>query len=450
MTMADVEQIRDEMERADARRLQPHFIRSFFLAAFTLLGGTIRERKPGRYEITHVPAELRRRDRRDGCAPLLRRYERVTFHKELIAVDGRPLAEFCCPGHPLLDGTIDLVVERYASLLIQGAVLVDESDPGERPRVLVYLQHAIQDGRLDRGGNRRIVSKRFEFVEVDQDGGARGAGWAPYLDCRPATPEELEVARPVLDGRWVRDDLEARSLDHGVAQARDHLEEVRRRTLDRVERTTAAVRERLLTEIRYWDHRANQLKDQELAGRLPKSGMNSAKARQRADELEARLKRRLDELDAERQLSALPPVVAGGALILPAGLLARLRGSVADPAGRARETERVEHAAVDAVLAVERSLGRTPVEMPRNNKGYDYRVQGPRRPPVVHRGQGTRGGRRHGDGHQERDRGRPQQARPVHPRPRRGANRWSATGPLPATGVRRQRRPAVRRHQRDL
>ena len=50
--------------------------------------------------------------------------------------------------------------------------------------------------------------------------------------------------------------------------------------------------------------------------------MNSAKARQRADELEARLKRRLEELDAERQLSPLPPVVAGGALIVPAGLLA--------------------------------------------------------------------------------------------------------------------------------
>jgi hypothetical protein len=371
MTMSDVERIRDEMERADARRLQPHFIRSFFLEAFTLLGGTIREREPGRFEITHVPAELRRRDRREGGRPLLRRYERVTFNKELIAVDGRPLAEFCCPGHPLLDETIGLVIERYAALLTQGAMLVDESDLGEVPRVLVYLQHAIQDGRLDRGGNRRVVSKRFEFVEVDRDGGARGAGWAPYLDCRPATPEELELARPVLDAGWVRDDLEARSLEDGVAQARDHLGEVRIRTLDRVDRTTAAVRERLLTEIRYWDHRANQLKDQELAGKLPRSGMNSARARQRADELEARLTRRLDELDAERQLSALPPVVAGGALILPVGLLARLRGSIADPAGRARETEGVERAAVDAVLAVERSLGRTPVEMPRNNKGYD-------------------------------------------------------------------------------
>ena len=119
--MIDVERIRDEMERAEARKLQPHFIRSFFLEAFSLLGGSVREREPGRFEITHVPAELRRRDRQIGLgAPLLRRYERVTFEKDLIAVEGRPLAEYVTPGHPLLDGTIDLIIERYDALLAPG------------------------------------------------------------------------------------------------------------------------------------------------------------------------------------------------------------------------------------------------------------------------------------------------------------------------------------------
>ena len=164
MTVADVERIRDEMERAEARKLQPHFIRSFFLEAFSLLGGSVREREAGRFEITHVPAELRRRDRQIGLgAPLLRRYERVTFEKHLIAVEGRPLAEYVTPGHPLLDGTIDLIIERYDALLRQGAVLVDDTDPADVPHVLVYLQHAVVDGRTDSAGNRRVVSKRFEF-----------------------------------------------------------------------------------------------------------------------------------------------------------------------------------------------------------------------------------------------------------------------------------------------
>ncbi|MEA2827748.1 MAG: hypothetical protein QOG43_2187 [Actinomycetota bacterium] len=373
MTSADVERIRDEMERAETRKLQPHFVRSFFLEAFALLGGTVREREPGRFEITHVPAELRSRDRQIGMgAPLLRKYQRITFEKSLIAVAGRPVAQYVTPGHPLLDGTIDLIIERYDSLLRQGAVLVDETDVGDTPRVLVYLQHSVVDGRSDAAGNRRVVSKRFEFVDVDPAGIAQNAGWAPYLDCRPATPEEVELLTPVIEEGWVRADLESKALDHGVQLARAHLDEVRRRTLDRVDRTTAAVRERLLSEIKHWDHRANQLKDRELAGKLPKSGMNSAKARQRADGLEVRFKRRLEDLDAERQLSPLPPVLTGGALVVPVGLLAALRGtSTTEITDLARDRTITERAAVNAVLAAERLIGRSPHEMPPNNKGYD-------------------------------------------------------------------------------
>jgi hypothetical protein len=373
MTAADVERIRDEMERAEARRLQPHFIKAFFMQAFELLGGSMREREAGRYEITHVPGELRQRDRQVGLgAPLLRRYERVTFEKGLVAVEGRPLAEYVTPGHPLLDGTIDLIIERHDSLLRQGAVLIDDADQGSVAKVLVYLQHAVVDGRTDSAGNRRTVSKQFEFVEVDPDGQPEDAGWAPYLDCRPASSDEMVALKAVIDGDWVRQDLEVAALHHGVMLARKHLDEVRRRTVDRVGRTTHAVKERLQSEIQHWDHRANQLKEKELAGKLPRSGMNSGKARQRADELEARLRRRLEELEAEEQLASLPPVVVGGALVAPKGLLDLLGGtSQADIAERVADRTETERVAVDAVMATERSLNRSPVEMPPNNKGYD-------------------------------------------------------------------------------
>jgi superfamily II DNA/RNA helicase len=56
--------VKEEMEKAEARRLQPFFVRSFFMKAFTALGGTIHRREPERYEITHVPLEIRERDRR--------------------------------------------------------------------------------------------------------------------------------------------------------------------------------------------------------------------------------------------------------------------------------------------------------------------------------------------------------------------------------------------------
>lgn len=102
------------MERSHFKRLQPHFIAAFFLQAFHQLGGTVRQREVQRYEITNVPAVIRNRGRQVGVGePLLRRYERICFDKTLISIPGKPLAAFICPGHPLLDATIDLTLERH-------------------------------------------------------------------------------------------------------------------------------------------------------------------------------------------------------------------------------------------------------------------------------------------------------------------------------------------------
>ena len=91
----------------------------------------------------------------------------------------------------------------------------------------------------------------------------------------------------------------------------EHIAEVRSRRLTWIDKTRAAVKDRLTKEITYWDHRAEQLKFQEQAGKAG-ARLNSQEARRRADELQARLQRRLAELDREAQISALPPVVLGG------------------------------------------------------------------------------------------------------------------------------------------
>src|SRR5439155_26537896 len=129
---------------------------------------------------------------------VLPRYERITFEKELIALPGKPLAAFVCPGHPLLDATIDLVLERYRDLLKRGAVLIDPNDLGEEPRALVYLEHVIQDARIDRAGNRRVVSRQMQFVELDAAGKTHMAGYAPYLDYRPLQEDEYTLIEQVL------------------------------------------------------------------------------------------------------------------------------------------------------------------------------------------------------------------------------------------------------------
>jgi superfamily II DNA or RNA helicase len=378
MDVARVYRIREEMERAEARRLQPHFIASFFLEAFKLLGGTVREREPKRYEITHVPASIRTRDRVIGTgAPVLQRYERITFEKDLISISGQPLAEFVCPGHPLLDATIDLVLERHRDLLKRGAVLVSPDQDATGPRALFYLEHSIQDARIDRSGNRRVISRQTQFVEIDEQGGVRNAGYAPYLDYRPATEEERALVAPTLNADWLTGNLESRALEYAVSNlVPAHFEEVRRRRQELIDKTVAAVRDRLTKEINYWDHRAEELKAQELAGRTPR--LNSAKARQRADELQVRLQRRMDELEQERRLSPLPPVVIGGALVVPEGSLAKLRGEQRQtPNTFAADTRQVERLAMQAVMETERRLGFDPRDVSEENRGYDVESRVP-------------------------------------------------------------------------
>lgn len=374
MDFTRIMKIREDMERAEARKLQPHFIASFFLEAFRLLGGSVREREPRRYEIAHVPAVIRNRDRMIGTGEaVLTRYERICFEKERINVQGKPVAAFVCPGHPLLDATIDLVLERYRDLLKRGAVLVDPEDPGDRLRVLLYLEHTIQNARVTPSGDRLAVSKRMQFVEIDRSGEAHNVGYAPYLDYRPLGDDERSLLLPAIEAEeWLWNDLEEKGFSYAASQiVPEHLSEVRQRREEVVEKTRTAVQERLTKEINYWDHRANELKEQELAGKY-NARINSAKARQRADDLEARLQRRMVELEKERQLSALPPVIVGGALIVPIGLIRRLTGELkAEPGEISMERDRVEMMAMNAVMEVERSLGYEPFDVSREKKGYD-------------------------------------------------------------------------------
>ena len=392
MDARQVARVREEMERAEARRLQPHYIESFFLEAFKQLGGTLRQREPRRYEVTHVPALVRNRDRLIGIGdPVLPRYERIAFEKRPLTPPGQPPAAFICPGHPLLDATLDLLLERHRDLLRRGTLLVDSADEGTQPRLLFSLEHAIQDastltlspsptaGRGEYGsGERRTISRQMLYVELAADRPPRSLRYAPYLDYRPPEAGELDVAallsRP--ECAWMTRDLEQQALSHAIAQiVPSHLQEVRNRRLPLIAKTRAAVQDRLTKEINYWDYRAEELKLQEQAGK-PNARLNSQEARRRADEMQARLQKRMEQLDREAQISALPPVILGGLIVVPIGLIAMLTGRSL-PERPPLDTQAAAARARAAVMAVERALGFEPVDREVEQLGYDIESRNP-------------------------------------------------------------------------
>jgi superfamily II DNA or RNA helicase len=366
--------LREEMERAEARRLQPRYIQSFFEEAFALTGGVMYEREKGRFEVRRVPAILRDRDRLIGRGdPVLPRYERICFDKPNIP--GKHQAALVAPGHPLLDSVIDLTLERYRTLLGQGAILIDEND-GTEPRVLIYLEHSIKDGRVGRAGRPRVISQRLQFVYLDRYGKAVDGGAAPYLDCRPATGQEQGLVETLLHDGWLTGAIEDQARAYAISDlVPRHLEEVKARRIDEIERTEVAVKERLRREILHWQHRALELEREEKAGKQQR--LNSQNARRYVEILTDRLEKRLTELSRERAIAPLPPEVQGAALIIPMGWLQKNGAASSKPAGFAQDRGPIELIAMSAVMTAERALGRDPKDVSAENRGYDIESRDP-------------------------------------------------------------------------
>ena len=375
-----VQGLREEMERAAARRLQPHHVRSFFEAAFAEAGGVMRAREAGRAEITRVPPSVRDRDRLIGRAdPVLSRYRRICFDKDQVA--GRPQAALVAPGHPLLDAVVDLTLERYRELLARGTVLVNEGDRHQDARVLVALRHAVCDQRKTRHGEPQSISERLQFVWLDADGQAGDAGPAPHLDCRAASEEEREKIASLLEESWLGASLEERARTLAVTElVPRHVRAVRERRLPELDRVEAAVKDRMRREIQHLQHRELELAAEERAGKKPR--LNSENVRRQHEALTDRLQQRLAEIDRQRDISALPPEICGAALVIPGHLLGPpetdegAKGH-ADQTVDAAARAVIEAKAMSAVEGRERALGFKPRDVSAQNYGYDIESRDP-------------------------------------------------------------------------
>jgi SNF2 family DNA or RNA helicase len=366
--------VKEEMERAEARKLQPFFIRAFFNQAFAALGGELRPREPGRYEITNVPARIRERDRqmsgrdRRNRNPVLRHYERVCFEKQFVRLTdrvGAPMASLLHPGHPLMQSVSDLVLEAHRSTVKQGAVLIDAGDMSLTPKVMFIIDHSVREG----ADPAQVVSRRMQFVEIDPSGNTANAGWAPHLDLEPLVPADMTLIEDVLAAPWIAKDLEQMALAYASSHiVPAHFDEVRARRENAVDKTLAAVHERLVKEINFWSDRYIKLKEDIAAGKDVRLTLENV--RRTIDDLTARRASREKELLAMRHIISATPVILGGALVIPAGLLLQRKGQpgwTADGLARAR----IEQIAMRAVMDAERARGHDVIDVSAEKCGWD-------------------------------------------------------------------------------
>ncbi len=172
MDASRVHRIREDMERAEARRLQPHYIESFFHEAFRLLGGSAKQREtaPLRGHPRPGPGAQPRppdRHRRAGAAPL-------RAHRLREVAGGAARASRWPPSSArvIRYSTRSSTSPSNATATCSSAARCwwTSATPGPGRACCSTIEHTIQDASLTRSGERRVVSKRMLYVELDADG----------------------------------------------------------------------------------------------------------------------------------------------------------------------------------------------------------------------------------------------------------------------------------------
>ena len=197
-----------------------------------------------------------------------------------------------------------------------------------------------------------------------------------YRPLKSNEPNIAEILKQTECG-WVTHEIEKNAQSYAISHVvPEHLNEVRSHKLDLITKTEKAVKDRLTKEINYWDHRAAELKIQEQAGRV-NAKLNSGEARKRADNLQERLQKRLADLELEKQISALPPVILGSVLVIPSGLLARIMGKPIVQKSDSPDKLAAAAKAREIIMGIEKNLGFEPVDRETEKLGYDVESKVP-------------------------------------------------------------------------
>lgn len=311
-----VGEVRREMEQARARRLRSADVRDFLVSGLRHAGGRVTARRDGTCEVQRVPTDLRERAR--GRVRPARSYESLRFEAD--SSDVSSTADLVRPGHPLLDALVDQVLDDTVAERRQGCLLVDDRG-GAEPRLLVALVQSVVDSQEP----PMSVMRRFEVIELCQDGTVVNVGPQALRTYRPATDNEQDRASSLLNGSWLSDGLEKAARSWAITTALPQFEdEVSATVGHRVQRTRRAVIDRLKQQIAHWDGEADRLAAAERAG--SRTRMRPDTAERKARELEDRLARRLTELAAQERVVAEPPRLEATALVVPARLVVDSHG----------------------------------------------------------------------------------------------------------------------------
>ncbi|MGN9233946.1 helicase-related protein [Atopobiaceae bacterium HCP3S3_D6] len=362
LDVEDVRRVREDIERANAMRLQPHYIRSFFASAVEDLGGHMVSNGDGTYRIRKGKVPLALRVSSSGVRrPLAEGYASLAFNKDDVKEPGK--TDLVCVGHPLLDAAVEEILAKHGESLGRGSILIDDANRTLAPRELLTYLLTLVDGC------GQVCERRLYYVEVERGKEPVIFGQAPYIDYRPPSKEELArldsgALDPLELGRDGEERAERVLMDGPVAHDVREISEKRAARVDKVEE---AVRQRLnhaiataSTEKERWAERARSGDE----GARP----TAANKKRELESLMARRDTRLKELEGERMVRPKPLKLSSAAVVIPS----RAITTSAEDAKELFEARKAsEERGMDAVMCIERHLHHAPEDVSRRNMGWD-------------------------------------------------------------------------------
>lgn len=340
----DYTRIKEMTEKAKEYKLIPEYVEEFFKRALEKAEGKFRIRKDGFIAIDSVPYEIRKIagtvEFKNRYGSTLKSYPQATFDKDIAFKN--PDVEFITFGHPLFEALLDWIRKNFFTKLQKGAVFKDPS--GLYNGVFWFFEGEVKDGK----GN--IAGKRLIAIYDDNT--------------------ELKEVNPAVLWDFVpSDDNEPRKLDFGKERAQEYainvVESYKQDMTEERRRQAEIKRKYGITSLEYLvgdlDVSLAELYERQALGE--KVDLVIRNKQERKNQYEESLETLKKEIEQEISLTISMPKFMGAVLIKP---------EFSDMVSN----KEIEMIGMELTMEYERTLGREPEDVSKENLGFDIRSKG--------------------------------------------------------------------------
>ena len=344
----DYTRIKDMAEKAKEYRLIPEYVEEFFKKAFEFVGGKFKVVKDGFIAIDSIPLEVRKIadevDFKNKYGTMLKSYSKATFDKEVAFKN--PDAEFISFGHPLFEALIELINRKYFAKLSRGAVFEDPE--GKYDGILWFFEGEVKDGK----GN--IAGKRIIAIYDDGKG------------LNVVNPSILWDLVPVNESQVTDKQFPILNKDKALSHSINILEDYKKEILKERERQSDIKRKYGVKSLEYLiyqlDAELAELYKKEELGEKVENIIRDKK--EKKTKYEEALKTLEKEIEQEKSLINSMPKFLGAILVKPSSS----KEMVGD--------EEIERIGMEFAMEYEKSQGREPEDVSKENLGFDIRSKG--------------------------------------------------------------------------